>query len=357
MFRSVATLICLLLIVIPAAAQEIVVTPEEIPTDLPASAYINGLDMIWQDVNRCSAAALTIQLSYFDEFTDDYNTIMRRLNPNAEDVSVRIEEMITVAAEYGLKGIVRRGGTIIMLKKLVVAGFPVLIENSYYDGAGGYNDWMSHNRVLVGYDDATQEFLFLDSLLGNGEDEKGKRLNYGDVDERWRAFNRDYLVLYRPEQETALQAVLGPQWDDTYNVMWTLQQNESELNTERADSFTLFNKAWALLQLGRYDEAAATYDAARNLGLPWRMFWYEFGALEAYLAVGRYDDVITIVRNTLQNAPGVEELYYYIALAYYGQGNTERAVANLEAALFRNRFFTEAQVKLNEWTNTTNTGG
>ncbi len=339
-----------LVLIAPTQAQEIIVTPEVAPSDLPTSAYIEGLDMIWQDLNRCSAAAFTIQLSYFDEFTDDYSAIVKRLNPNIEDVSVRVEEMVTVAEEYGLTGIVRRGGTILMLKKLVAAGFPVLIENSYYEGADGWNDWMSHNRVLVGYDDATEEFLFLDSLLGNGDDDKGKRLKYEDVAERWRAFNRNYLILYHPDQESALQAVLGPQWDALYNAQWTLQQNEEERATDKADSFTIFNQAWALLQLGRYEEAAAAYDEARNLGLPRRMFWYDFGVLEAYLAVGRYDDVITIVRNTLQDTPGVEELYYYIALAYYGQSNTERAVANLEAALFRNRFYTEAQTKLTEWT-------
>jgi tetratricopeptide (TPR) repeat protein len=353
MVRTLAIIITFSLfwmLVVPTFAQEIVVTPEAPPADLPANAYIEGLDMIWQDLNRCSAAAFTIQLSQFDAFTDDYSAIVKRLNPNIEDVSVRVEEMIIVAEEYGLTGIVRRGGTLLMLKKLVAAGFPVLIENSYYEGANGWNDWMSHNRVLVGYDDATQELLFLDSLLGNGDDDKGKRLKYDDVEERWRAFNRNYLVLYHPEQESALQAVLGPQWDTQYNAQWTLQQNEDELITDKADSFTIFNKAWALLQLGRYEEAATAYDEARNLGLPRRMFWYDFGALEAYLAVGRYDDVITIVRDTLQDTPGVEELYFYIALAYYGQGNTDRAIANLEAALFRNRFYTEAQTQLTEWT-------
>ncbi len=53
--------------------------------------------------------------------------------------------------------------------------------------------------------------------------------------------------------------------------------------------------------------------------------------------------MIQIVREVLASAPGVDEMYYYIARAYQGQGNTERAIANLEAALWRNPFMTEAQ--------------
>jgi Tfp pilus assembly protein PilF len=35
-------------------------------------------------------------------------------------------------------------------------------------------------------------------------------------------------------------------------------------------------------------------------------------------------------------------MYYYIARAYAGQGDIDRAIANLEAALYRNRHYTEA---------------
>lgn len=331
------------LFALPASATE----TDSAAASIPDAARIDGLMMVWQDFNRCSAAALTIQLSHFDEFNGDYTAVIRRLNPGSEDVSVRIEEMVSVAEEYGLKGIVRRGGTVDLLKRLVAAGFPVLIENSYYEGSNGFRDWMSHNRVLIGYDEATQEFIFMDSLLGKGEDNLGIRKTYDDIDERWRAFNRDYLVIYRPDDEAALQAVMGEQWDSAYNAQWTLEQAQADLDNGLNDSFTHHNLGWAQFQLGQYEEAAASFDTAIAKGLPWRFFWYEYAALEAYLQVGRYDDVIAIVRKTVADAPGIEEMYYYIALAYEGQGNTERALANLNAALYRNRYFTEALVQLN----------
>lgn len=332
--------LCILAIGAPILAQDASTASEAEP--IPASMRLSGLTMIHQDTNRCSAAAFTMQLSYFNEFDGTYTTIIQRLNPYGGDVSVRIEEMAVVAEEFGLNAVVRRGGTLDILKRLVAGGFPVLIENVYYDGANGWQDWMSHNRVLVGYNDNLQEMYFFDPLLGNGPDGGGRPMTYAEVDQRWRPFNRDYLVVYKPEDEAAVEAILGQQWDPQYNAIWTLAQAEGELEGPTPDSFAIFNKAWALLQLEEYEEAAAAYDEALELGLPWRMLWYEFGPFDAYLAQGRYDDVINLVYQTLQGTDGVEEMYYYIAQAYAGKGEVDRAIANLEAALYRNRFYTEA---------------
>ena len=373
--RLVWSLIGLLLIAVPVWAQTatapvpvVVVAPIATPTAnalsavpgiLPATHYIDGVSMVWQDLNRCSAAAFTIQLSAYAEFTGQYHDVMVRLNPNFEDVSVRIEEMAQFAAEYGLKGVVRRGGTIDMMKRLIASGFPVLIENAYYEGGGGFKDWMSHNRVLVGYDDAAGVFIIMDSLLGDGTDKLGIRMKYEDIDARWRDFNRDYLVLYRPDQEVAAQAVLGPHWDPLFNAQWVLQQADDDTTAGRVDSFTTYNRGWAYLQLGRYEEAAAAFDQAQATGLPWRFFWYDFSVFEAYLKVGRYDDAVLLAQRTLASTKAVEEIYYYAALAYLGQGNVDRAKANLEAAIYRNQYFTEAKNKLAELTGgvPTTTGG
>jgi len=106
--------------------------------NVPPATRLEGLTMVHQDTNRCSAAALTIHLTYFELSPNLYRDIVARLNPYGGDVSVRIEEMATVAEEYGLGAVVRRGGTLDLLKQLVAAGFPVLIENVYYDGPNGW---------------------------------------------------------------------------------------------------------------------------------------------------------------------------------------------------------------------------
>ena len=318
-----------------------------IPADaLPERVLMSGFDMVWQDPNRCSAAALTIQMSHFRSGLDYYDTI-GGLNPHAEDMSVRLDEMIAQAEIQGLKGIERIGGTIEMLKLLVANGFPVLIENVYYDSGDVMRDWMSHNRVIIGYDDALGVLYSFDSLRGNGEGE-GLTFEYGFIEERWRPMNRDYLVLYEPDDEAFLQEVMGDQWDMQFNAEWTLQQVQADLAGEAPDSFDSFNLGSTLVALERYEEAATAFDTARAIGLPWRMLWYQFGPFEAYLQVGRYQDVYALTRSVINNAPGVEEMYYYIARAYAGDGNTERAIANLEAALWRNLNFRDAATFLAE---------
>lgn len=312
------------------------------------SFFLDGLTIVYQDVNRCSAAALTMHLSYFSSEPVDYRTVIMKLNPHPEDVSVRIEEMVLVAEEYGLKGVVRRGGTIDLLKRLVGAGFPVLVENSYYEGADRIREWLSHNRVLVGYDDATSELFFYDSLLGIG-DGRGRAFTYEDFDERWLPFNRDYLVLYPPEKEATVQILLDTDWDMTQNAENTLAQAQADLtNAQNAtnQAFALMNIGWAYVQLAQYEEAAAAYDEAFKLTIPTRYFWYEFGAFDAYLGAGRYDDVITLARRTLQSVQGVEELYYYVGRAAEAQGDLARAKGNYEMAVFRNSRFTEAREAL-----------
>ena len=303
---------------------------------LPPAVQLEGLDMVWQSVNRCSAGALTILLSYYD-WEGDYSTTIRGLNPSLDDVSVRLDEMVTFVNGYGLQAIERTGGTIDLLKLLTANGFPVLVENSYYDGGDLNRDWMSHNRVITGFDDAQGILYSFDSLLGAGSDGKGRPVQYADFDERWRPFNRDFLVLYQRGDEPLLQALLGEHfWDETANAEWTLAQAEAELSGETPDSYAAFNVGSALVQLGRYEEAAAAYDRARGAGLPWRMMWYQFGPFEAYLRTERYQDVVDIARSVITAHPGVEESYYYIALAYAAQGDIPRAQSNLEVALQRN---------------------
>lgn len=308
---------------------------------LPTAVRLSGLRPVWQQINRCSAAALTIQLSYF-QWEGNYDRAITYLNPHAEDMAVRLDEMVAFAGEQGLQAIARNGGTVQLLKELVAGGFPVLVENSYFDGADGLNDWMGHNRVIMGYNDADGVLLSFDSLLGNGENDEGRPIPYDDMDSRWRTFNRDYLVLYRPEDEARLQEILGDQWDLQANAEFALAMSENEVLLGHSDGFTYFNMGSSLVDLGRYEDAAAAFDQAFDHDLPWRMLWYQYGPFEAYFRTGRYDDVIRLANETLATTRGIEEMYYYLGLVYEQLGDQQRAEGNMEAAIWRNANYTAA---------------
>lgn len=317
---------------------------------LPGQVVLEGFTWIHQGVNRCSAAALTIHLSYYEDVSaDTYNAFARQeLNTWGADASVRIEEMAEAIHERGFGAIVRRGGTIDLLKELIAAGFPVLVENSYYEGNDLYRDWLSHNRVLIGYDDAQGAFLFQDPLLGYPE---GALVNYEyeNFDSRWRPFNRDYMVIFNLEDEATVQEILGDNWDLTLNAEYTLSVAQQEIANGQGDAFAYYNQGWAQLQLGQLNESASSFDQARSIGLPFRYFWYEFGPFDAYLAVGRYQDVIDLANIEIINAGdsiSIEEWYFYAAQAYEGLGNTQRALINYELAVARNNNFTAAAERI-----------
>jgi hypothetical protein len=99
-----ALLILVMLMGIPALAQETNTSPTNTVTIQPDSYHLTGFTIYLQELNRCSAASMSIYLSYYTEyFKDDYWIMKRRLNPSIEDVSVRLEEMAAVAGEYGRK--------------------------------------------------------------------------------------------------------------------------------------------------------------------------------------------------------------------------------------------------------------
>jgi tetratricopeptide (TPR) repeat protein len=339
----------LLLLLIPTVAAQDSITAAVV--ELPASQILDGFSWIHQGVNRCSAAAMTIHLSFYEDVTvETYNELAtEKLNTFGADASVRIEEMAAEAEARGLNAIVRRGGTVDMLRQLVAGGFPALVENSYYEGDDLYRHWLSHNRILVGYDDATRMFSFQDPLLGFPDGDL-VTYSYEDFDVRWKPFNRDYMVIYTDEQEAALQAILGDQWDDEFNATWTMNVAQEEIDSG-ADyqAHSYFNLGWAQLQLGLNEEAAASFDRARELGLPMRMLWYEFGPFEAYNAVGRYQDTLNVIHaniNVAGNEISIEEWYFYAGQAYEGLGDRERALLNYQVALTRNNNYTAAAERL-----------
>lgn len=323
------------------------ITPSPPPTvfplpPAPEAARVEGMRLVWQEYNGCAAAALTMLL-YYQGWNGSRDSVARGIKPSDADVSVRGIEMVSFVESQGYKAVVRSGGTLDVLRWLVAAGYPVLVENVYNPGG---EDWMGHNRVIMGYDDRTQTIYAYDSVLGSGEDDEGRAFTYAEFDALWKPFNRTYLVAYPAEDEGRIQVILGPHWNATENAVLALDEAMAELARDPGDAFSRFNLGTALLTLGRAEEAITAFEAAMGGGLPWRYLWYQFGPFEAYLLAGRYDQVIALGEDVLRTTQGVEEVYYYLGQAYAALGDPARATANFQAALTRNPHFLEAELAL-----------
>jgi hypothetical protein len=79
------------------------------PEALPNNVLLDGFRMVWQQVNRCAAAALTIQLYYY-EWDGTYQDVINYLNPHMDDVSVRPDEKASFVEQHGLRSVWRVGG-------------------------------------------------------------------------------------------------------------------------------------------------------------------------------------------------------------------------------------------------------
>ncbi|MBP7999251.1 MAG: C39 family peptidase [Chloroflexi bacterium] len=336
-------------------------TPTPIPTSTPiptattppipiiGNARLEGIYHQFQDWNNCGPATLAMTLSYFGLAPNQTETAAI-LKPSQEDRNVSPNEMAAyVNTQTDIRAIDRVNGNLDTLRRLLDAGFPVIIEIGL-DPPGEYAwlEWYGHYLLVVAYDDAQGQIWVYDSWFGTSEvplENKhsfGRIVTYENLENYWAQFNRTYITLYSQEQESTLQAIIGAEWDDT--LMWqnALVRSQNEATNTPENAFYWFNMGTAYNHLGDYVRAAAAYDQARAIGLPWRMLWYQFGPYEAYYQMGRYEDVITLTNATLQTYDYFEEALYYRGIAEQALGDLISARTDLEKAAAFNPQFTPA---------------
>ncbi len=322
------------------------VTSSPTATPLPVAASLQNINVIPQKFNNCGPANVTITLDYFGHTVEQLE-VGGIVKPNYDDRNVSPWELVDYVNKHTpMQARYFVGGNIDLLKQLLAAGYPVIIEKGLYPNS--WEGWMGHYLTVVGYDDvgdeenAGQVFISLDTFLGPW-DSSGRRDSYEFVEEFWQQFNHTFILLYPPEEEEKVLAILPPELDDEI-LMWreTAVSNQQLTIQQPQNPYGWFNLGSSLTHLARlsgnhslYESAAAAFDEARIIGLPWRMLWYQFEPYEAYLANGRLEDVFILSDAILTTAGGqnVEETYLYRAQAFSQMGNeaaSEDALAHAQ---------------------------
>lgn len=345
LYRGALLLMILIFSMTVVMAQEETPEPTAEVEPLPRYHKIENITYHSQWWNNCGPATLTAALSYFG-YTEDQARAANWLKPNTEDKNVSpwqlVEFVNNNVPELPVFAMERHGGDLQLLKTLVANDFPVIIEAGY-DPEPQRLGWMGHYLLVKGYDDSVGVVITNDSYIGSDTN-----YTYDHIEEFWQHFNYTYVVIYESGREPELLELLGDNADVRKNAVNALELARREAIADRNDPYAWFNMGTNFVHLGMYNEAATAYDEARKIGLPWRMLWYQFGPLEAYNEVGRYNDTITLAQQNLNDGGGhfVEETFYYAAVAREGLGETERAVDNYRAALSFNPNFTPAQEAL-----------
>lgn len=281
----------------------------------------------------------------------DQRTTKAVLRPNPDDPNVMPAEMAAyVEAHTELRALVRTGGTIDLLRHLVAAGFPVIIEIGHHPADDW---WMGHFVVVSGYDDARGILITQDSLIIPDMPRP-----YAEMTDRWwRDFNYLYLVIFPPEREAELLAILGADADPMENARRTLAKAEAEIPhlSGRNLFFALFNRGHSLLDLGQVQAAAEAFDTAfivyeqlDRAQRPWRILWYRQEAFTAYYEAGLYQSTIDLTNAALATVRRgrLEESYYWRGRAHAALGNHEAALRDLSLAVSLRAGFTEAEEAL-----------
>ncbi len=317
-------------------------TPTPEPSPLPETVMLPGIKHEYQQWNNCGPANLAMALSYWN-WPGDQRPIARFTKPNPRDKNVMPYELAEfVAQETDLRVLVRVGGDLSLLKEFIASGFPVIVEKGLE--VPGVEGWMGHYQVLAGYDDAQSIFNAYDSYEGDFSDGQTLPVSYSTMETYWRHFNHTYLVIYPPEREAQVHAILGGDLDEETNFLNAAQRASDEIfSTEGRDQFfAWFNRATNLMELQDFGGAAAAYDQAFQLYAqmdpelrPWRLLWYQTGPYWAYYYTGRYWDVINLATQTLEvmSEPVLEESYYWRGLAKESLGDVAGAIADYQESV------------------------
>lgn len=315
------------------------------PTPLPAVFALSGVVHEYQQFNNCGPANLAMALSYWGWQGDQRDTrSFLRPNTAVDDKNVMVSEMVAYVEQFtDLKALTRVGGDIDLLRRLISADYPVLIEAGHHPADDW---WMGHYLVVTAYNDGLQQFTVQDSLIL-----PDLPMSYAELgDGWWRDFNYVYVVIYPPEQEAEVAALLGERLDvaASYRLAERKALEEITRLEGRDLFFAWFNLGTSRVGLEDWTGAADAYDQAFKLYerlpedlRPYRLMWYQDGPYAAYYHTERYQDVVNLANTTFTwvGKPVLEESYYWRGRAYAALGLRDQAVSDLQRAVELNPYY------------------
>lgn len=321
-------------------------TPTATFPPLPAQVSMNAPLYEKQTPNNCGPATLSMALKMYgwegsqSDISDVVKPILQDRNVNPEELRYYVR---TRAGWLNLE--YRVGGDIELLKRLLAANYPVMVESvtslNPDDALGPSDDlWAAHYLLLTGYDDTKQEFTVQDSYRG-----PDKTISYTQLEEEWKPFNNLYMVMYFTQYEEEMKTLLASDWDPELNRQRALDATQAATASASADAFDWFNYGSNLAYFRRYEEAALAYDKAREIGLPLRMFRYQFGPFLAYFHSGRNDDLLVLTKYAIGITDMSEEAWLWHGYGLYRQGDNAGALKAWRKADSINPNFFEDQAR------------
>lgn len=292
--------------------------------EIPATASLDTsqITFVYQTWNNSGPAALAMGLEYlgFDPVYDQA-LIRASVSPHPEDKFTQPSELADYVRRLDITkydAVQRIGGNMDVIKRLIANNTPVLVVTGYEPD--NENGWFAHYRLVVGYDDATEEIYVFDPYLGNGNGD-GRVLSYNEFDAGWRQMNRSFIALYdhKFEDDTSYRYAMNQILGDygTYNDGERAQEVAIEQATRETETI---NDLWSWLNLGEalmvihdYEGAGQAFDkvyADSSISVA-HLLWYRQGILEVLFQLQRYEELESLLDQIEATAPDQEVVWYY----------------------------------------------
>lgn len=274
----------------PAAPAEVLPAPRDATT----AARVGDMKHVWQSLNNCGPAAVVMALSTFgvDASQEDARLalrgpdVRRGMGPQGVDAWVR--------ASFGLRAMWRNDGTTDLVRRLVANGFAPMVTQWLQDPSISR---VAHWRTVRGYDDARGVFYVNDSMLGNDV-----ALGYDRFARDWQSFSYRYLVIYRPEQEPLLHAVVGADWNELVARRSLYERARAEA-TLQDTSFAWLAYGEAAYANGAFDEAVTAFEKGFRLGSASGVFGVRNAYPQALRVLGRAQESDVIAQKIAGVSP------------------------------------------------------
>ncbi len=328
--------------------------PTQTPTPIPATVSLPGVkyEDQFNRYNYCGPTNFSMALTFWG-WTGNRDVVGKAVMPgntgsdglpaNRDKNVMPYEFQDFISANVpDMTSVLRYGGDIETIKRLVAGGFPVLAEKGEYT-----NDliqkisWMGHYQFITGYDDNNQTLLIQDTLIG-----PNIHYPYNKFMTDWRSFNYVFVVVYPISRDAEVKSLLGPYANDAWATHHALDVATRDAQTLSGvdQFFAWFDIGTSHVVLQEYADAASAYDKAFQVYAtlpsdystrPFRMMWYQTGPYKAYFYTQRYQDVIDLANTTLNASaePVLEESFYWRGYAEDYIGQTQAAINDFRAAL------------------------
>ena len=332
-------------------------------TAIPSSHYTDGFKYfdqhgVW---NYCAPANLAMSLSYWG-WQGDRTDVGKSVKPVDNDLNVMPYELVDyVNYETQYNALYRVGGNLELLKSLIAADFPVVIEKgtvikSTYTGQ---YEWMGHYSFVTGYDDSTRTFMTQDSYYTPDYE-----IAYDELEDEWQNFNYVFIVVYPTDKTDQVMSLLGDFSSEAKSNQIALEIASSEAYSKDGlqSFFAFYNRGSNLVRMQDYPSAAEAFDKAfENLAaIPegekplkvMHIVWYNTYPYFAYYYAGRYQDVINLATQAMDlasNIPYHEESFYWRSLAYFAIGQNEAGTEDLCTSLEYHPGFAPSEAALSSF--------